>query len=685
MALPDFSMRQLLEAGVHFGHQTHRWNPKMAPYIYGARNNIHIIDLAQTVPMLHQALQGGQRHRRQGRPRAVRRHQAPGVGRDRRRRQALGAVLRQLALARRHADQLEDDLEVDPAPAQARRDAGRRGARACTKKERLHARRASATSSTRRSAASRTWAALPDLLFVIDTNKEEIAIKEASRLGIPVVAIVDTNCDPDGITFPVPGNDDAGRAITLYCDLIARAAIDGISRAPGRARASTSARPRQPVAEELPRPRRRRLGFEALSGPRGVADDLKKLPGVSPRDREEAQRPRHLPLLADRRPRSGRRRTISAKRSACPAASTAGSRRPRSSTRPSNGGRHRARPTLRAACAAPRSAALALGASNRHASDEERIATMANITAAMVKELRDKTGAGMMDCKAALDRDQRRHRGRGRLAAQEGPVQGRQEGRPRRRRRPDRRRRRRHEGRRGRGQFRDRLRRPQRAVPGAGADDRRRRARRPAPTSTKILARQGRQRSRSTEAIKRAIATIGENMTLRRAAGARGRRRARSASYVHNSVADGLGKIGVLVALESPGQDATSSPRSAARSRCTSPPPIRWRSTAGPRPGRGRAREGDPRRQARHGQARRRHREDRRVAASRLLQGSLPARSALRPRSDEDRRAGAEGGRRQGRRADQGHRLRALRARRRHREGGRRFRRRGRRRPPASG
>ena len=130
MALPDFSMRQLLEAGAHFGHQSHRWNPKMAPYIFGARNNIHIIDLAQTVPMLHRALQAVSRHRRQGRPRAVRRHQAPGVRRGRRRRQALGAVLRQLPLARRHADQLEDDLRLDPAPAQARRDARRRRARA---------------------------------------------------------------------------------------------------------------------------------------------------------------------------------------------------------------------------------------------------------------------------------------------------------------------------------------------------------------------------------------------------------------------------------------------------------------------------------------------------------------------------------------------------------------------------
>ena len=126
MSLPDFTMRQLLESGAHFGHQSHRWNPKMAPYIFGVRNSIHIIDLAQTVPLLHQALKVGVGHRRQGRPGAVRRHQAPGGGRDRRSGQALGAVFRQFALARRHADQLEDHLRLDLPAAQARRAARRR-------------------------------------------------------------------------------------------------------------------------------------------------------------------------------------------------------------------------------------------------------------------------------------------------------------------------------------------------------------------------------------------------------------------------------------------------------------------------------------------------------------------------------------------------------------------------------
>jgi small subunit ribosomal protein S2 len=124
---------------------------------------------------------------------------------------------------------------------------------------------------------------VPDLLFVIDTNKEDIAIKEAQRLNIPVAAVVDTNCDPAGITYVVPGNDDASRAVSLYCDLIAKAAIDGISRAQGEMGVDIGAAEKPIVAEQIPTaPAATDLGFEPLPGPRGVADDLKKLPGVSP-------------------------------------------------------------------------------------------------------------------------------------------------------------------------------------------------------------------------------------------------------------------------------------------------------------------------------------------------------------------------------------------------------------------
>jgi small subunit ribosomal protein S2 len=124
---------------------------------------------------------------------------------------------------------------------------------------------------------------VPDLLFVIDTNKEDIAIKEAQRLNIPVAAVVDTNCDPAGITYVIPGNDDASRAVSLYCDLIARAAIDGISRAQGEMGIDLGAAEKPIVAEQVPTaPAAGDLGFEQLPGPRGVADDLKKLPGISP-------------------------------------------------------------------------------------------------------------------------------------------------------------------------------------------------------------------------------------------------------------------------------------------------------------------------------------------------------------------------------------------------------------------
>jgi small subunit ribosomal protein S2 len=128
---------------------------------------------------------------------------------------------------------------------------------------------------------------LPDLLFVLDTNKEDIAIKEAQRLGIPVAAVVDTNCDPQGITYPVPGNDDAARAISLYCDLVAKSVIDGISRAQGDSGIDVGAIA-HPVKEELPA-KVEGLGFEPLPGPRGVADDLKKLPGVSPAIEKQLQ------------------------------------------------------------------------------------------------------------------------------------------------------------------------------------------------------------------------------------------------------------------------------------------------------------------------------------------------------------------------------------------------------------
>ena len=161
MALPNVTMRQLLEAGVHFGHQTHRWNPKMAPFIYGSRNNIHIIDLTQTVPLLHQALLTVSRRRRQGRPRSLRRHQAAGLRGRRRRGEALRAVLRQSPLARRHADQLEDHLQLDQAAAQVARGAAAPATITVSPRRSCSSSRANGTSSSARWAASRTWARCP--------------------------------------------------------------------------------------------------------------------------------------------------------------------------------------------------------------------------------------------------------------------------------------------------------------------------------------------------------------------------------------------------------------------------------------------------------------------------------------------------------------------------------------------
>ena len=279
MALPEFTMRQLLEAGVHFGHQSHRWNPKMRDYIFGARNNIHIIDLAQTVPMLHRALQAvSDTVAKGGRILFVgTKRQAQDAIADAAKKSAqyyvnsrwLGGTLtnwKTVSNSIRRLRTLDEMLASNEAQGY-------------TKKERLTLQR-ERDKLNRALGGIKDMGGLPDLLFVIDTNKEDIAIKEARRLNVPVAAVVDTNCDPDGITYVVPGNDDASRAITLYCDLVAKAVIDGISRAQGE-RLDIGALAEPEVVEELP-PETDRLGFQALSGPRGTADDLKKFPGVSP-------------------------------------------------------------------------------------------------------------------------------------------------------------------------------------------------------------------------------------------------------------------------------------------------------------------------------------------------------------------------------------------------------------------
>ena len=233
MALPEFSLRQLLEAGVHFGHQTQRWNPRMAPYIYGSRNGIHIIDLTQTVPMLDAALnvvretvaRGGRilfvgTKRQAAQPIAEAAEQSAQYYMNHR---WLGGTLTNWKTVSQSINRLR---EIDERMTE--------GAEGLTKKERLGMER-----DQQKLQASlggiRDMGGVPDLLFVIDVNKEDLAISEARKLGIPVVAVVDTNCSPDGVDFVIPGNDDAARAIGLYCDLAARAALDGMSAQLGAA------------------------------------------------------------------------------------------------------------------------------------------------------------------------------------------------------------------------------------------------------------------------------------------------------------------------------------------------------------------------------------------------------------------------------------------------------------------
>ncbi len=299
MALPEFSMRQLLEAGVHFGHRTQRWNPKMAPYIYGARNDIHIMDLTQTVPLLHQALV------------TLREVAASGgrilfVGTKRQAQEPVAAAAKRCAQyyvnhrwlggtltnwqTISHSIKRLRTIEETLSSAQT---SGR------TKKELLQMLREQ-DKLERSLGGIKEMGGLPNMLFVIDTNKESIAVAEARKLGIPVTAVLDSNSDPDGIAYPIPGNDDAARSLAIYCDLAARAIIDGLSESQVAA-------------------------------------------GVD----------------------VGRSRGVAA--------------------------RHAHAPKPTAACDTP-----------RPQPDTLTEYDMANITAGMVKELRDMTGAGMMDCKNAL-------------------------------------------------------------------------------------------------------------------------------------------------------------------------------------------------------------------------------------------------------------------------------------------
>src|SRR5690349_15478837 len=228
MALPDYSLRQLLEAGAHFGHRTQRWNPKMGSYIFGSRNDIHILDLTQTVPLLHQALVAlrdvvadGGRVLFVGTKRQATEPVAAAAKRCAQyyvNHRWLGGTLTNWQTISNSIKRLRSFEEtLDSAQGSG-----------LTKKELLQIMR-ERDKLERSLGGIKDMGGLPSMLFVIDTNKESIAVAEARKLGIPVAAILDSNSDPDGINFPIPGNDDASRAIALYCELAARAVIDGLS------------------------------------------------------------------------------------------------------------------------------------------------------------------------------------------------------------------------------------------------------------------------------------------------------------------------------------------------------------------------------------------------------------------------------------------------------------------------
>ena len=225
MAVPTVSMQQLIEAGTHFGHQTHRWNPRMKPYIFGARNGVHIIDLSQTVPLFARALDfvastvraggkvlfvGTKRQAQEPIAQAARQCGQHFVN-DR----WLGGMLtnwKTISQSIKRLKSLEEQLSGDTA--------------GLTKKEVLQLTR-ERDKLEMSLGGIRDMGGIPAVMFVIDANKEELAIKEANVLGIPVVAVLDTNVDPSGIAFPIPGNDDASRAVRLYCDAVAQAATTG--------------------------------------------------------------------------------------------------------------------------------------------------------------------------------------------------------------------------------------------------------------------------------------------------------------------------------------------------------------------------------------------------------------------------------------------------------------------------
>jgi small subunit ribosomal protein S2 len=249
MAVPTFTMRQLLEAGVHFGHHTRRWNPEMAPYIFGIRNGVHIIDLEQTVPMLHRALMairdvaaGGGRVLFVGTKRQAQEaiaDSAKRCGQYYVNHRWLGGMLTNFKTISQSIKRLRELDERISQPASG-----------FTKRELLELTR-DRDKLERALGGIKEMGGLPDILFIVDTNKEAIAVQEANKLKIPVVAVLDSNSSPDGIAFPIPGNDDAMRAVHLYCELVSSAVLDGLQAELAASGTDVGARARPPVERPL--------------------------------------------------------------------------------------------------------------------------------------------------------------------------------------------------------------------------------------------------------------------------------------------------------------------------------------------------------------------------------------------------------------------------------------------------
>ena len=286
MAFPTFTMRQLLEAGVHFGHTTRRWNPKMSPYIFGVRNGIHIIDLEQTVPLFHQALvtarevaAGGGRVLFVGTKRQasdIVMESAKRCGQYYVNHRWLGGMLtnwKTISKSIKRLHELDDKLPE----ANAEEITG------LTKKELLNLNR-ERDKLERALGGIKDMGDLPNVLVVIDTNKEHIAVAEATKLGIPVIGIIDSNSDPEGITYPIPGNDDAFRAISTYCNLMADAVLDGIQQELISSGADVGEAEEAP-AEDLPA---KDLPAEATAEEPSVPEKAEAAPAEAPEAAPEA-------------------------------------------------------------------------------------------------------------------------------------------------------------------------------------------------------------------------------------------------------------------------------------------------------------------------------------------------------------------------------------------------------------